>query len=98
MQEIVKIIWEAVGILTGPLAKESHRNDHHHSVPSSLGVVQLAEIPPGVIVTCNGEVLGDLAQLKLDKRVVLVAVAVVLGHNRDSLLTPILGEQPSSEC
>ena len=49
--EVVYI--SSIDVLTGPLPEESHSNDHHHSVAGSLGVIQLAEVPPGVVVASD---------------------------------------------
>lgn len=82
-------------VVSTPLPKKCHSDNHHHPVTGSLGVVELAEVPPRVVVACGCKVLGDFTQLKLDKGVVLVAITVVFGHDCDSLLASVLCQEPT---
>ena len=82
-------------VVSRPLSEEGHHDDHVRPVAGRLGVEQLAVVPPGVLVSVHVALLDDLAILQLHKRVVGIAVAVVLGHDPQSFFGAVLGDEPT---
>jgi hypothetical protein len=65
-------------VVAGPLTEEGHGNDHEQAIARGLGVAQLTEIPPGVLVASGAELFDDFTVLKLNNGVVAVAYSRVL--------------------
>lgn len=66
-------------IVTAPLAKKGHPDNHVQPIASRSCVHKLAEIPPVVVGWVEAGLLDNLAVLELDDRVVAISLTVVLG-------------------
>lgn len=78
-----------------PLGEETERDEEHEPVPVALGLeeVEVGRALFGGELEADG--LLDLLELELHKRVVNVAVGVVLSEHGQGLLGPLLGKQPT---
>jgi hypothetical protein len=82
-------------IVTRPLSKESHTDDHSYPVSCSFCVVKLTEVPPWVFISIQFHLFNDFAVLKLNNGRVNIAVAVVFCEYVESFLLAAMGNEPS---
>jgi hypothetical protein len=81
--------------VAGPLREQTERREEHKPVPVALGLEEVEVGGSLLVLELQAERLLDLGVLELDSGVVDVAVGVVFGEHVESLLVPLLGDQPT---
>jgi hypothetical protein len=81
--------------VAGPLREQTERNEEQEPVPVALGLEEIKIGGRLLELELETEGLLDLSVLELDSGVVEVTVGVVLCEHLESLLVPLLGDQPS---
>jgi hypothetical protein len=81
--------------VSGELTEDTHESDHQESPASLVGPEELGVVPPALIggIELNG--LFEFVPFKLNDRVVLDSVSVVLGQEGLGLLITTVGEEPA---
>lgn len=76
-----------------PLREDTERDEDGEAVTVALGLeeVEVAAVGLGLHLEADG--LLDLAELELDRGVVLVAVGVEAGEHGEGLVVPVLGDE-----
>lgn len=79
--------------VTRPLREDTERDEDGEAVTVALGLeeVEVAAVDLGLHLEADG--LLDLAELELNRGVVLVAVGVVRGQHGEGLVVPVLGDE-----
>jgi hypothetical protein len=81
--------------VAGPLREQTERRKEHKPVPVALGLEEIEVGRALLVLEFQAEGLLDLGVLKLDGRIVDVAIGVVLGEHLESFLVSLLGNQPT---
>lgn len=81
--------------VSGPLGEETEGRKEHEPVPVALGLEEVEVRRVLLVHELKADSLLDLGKLKLNCGVVDVTVGVVLAEDVESLVVPVLGDQPT---